>query len=165
MIEDEALLLTVLNSSPVVNRAPSELLEGDRGSALAVRYGGTGSASELLSLRRARAALQSAIRGQDDTREHVSALLRNVALVPEVTAAGIRWELQAPADERLAARTVMAWSRMQTELPGRLRACANTDCNLFLIDHSRPGTAKWCSMATCGNRMKARNHARRLQQP
>ncbi|MGN0119211.1 MAG: CGNR zinc finger domain-containing protein, partial [Streptomyces albidoflavus] len=52
-------------------------------------------------------------------------------------------------------------SRVTTELPGRLRPCANPRCNLFLIDHSRPGTARWCSMATCGNRMKARSHARR----
>ncbi|NJC55654.1 CGNR zinc finger domain-containing protein [Brevibacterium marinum] len=48
--------------------------------------------------------------------------------------------------------------------PGRLRACANTECNLFLIDHSRPGTAKWCSMFTCGNRMKVRAHAQRTRQ-
>ncbi|MFJ9079539.1 CGNR zinc finger domain-containing protein [Streptomyces sp. NPDC102278] len=32
---------------------------------------------------------------------------------------------------------------------------------MFLIDHSRPGTARWCSMAVCGNRMKARTHARK----
>ena len=31
------------------------------------------------------------------------------------------------------------------------------------IDHSRPGTAKWCSMSTCGNRMKVRAHARRTR--
>ena len=32
-----------------------------------------------------------------------------------------------------------------------------------LLDRSRPGTAKWCSMATCGNRMKARAHAQRTR--
>ncbi|WP_326937864.1 CGNR zinc finger domain-containing protein [Frigoribacterium sp. Leaf415] len=56
-----------------------------------------------------------------------------------------------------------AWSSVTSTLPGRLRACANDECNLFLVDHSRPGTAKWCSMATCGNRMKARAHARRAK--
>ncbi|WP_342211769.1 MULTISPECIES: CGNR zinc finger domain-containing protein [Frigoribacterium] len=56
-----------------------------------------------------------------------------------------------------------AWSSVTSRLPGRLRACANDECNLFLVDHSRPGSAKWCSMATCGNRMKARTHARRVK--
>ena len=29
---------------------------------------------------------------------------------------------------------------------------------MFLLDESRSGTARWCSMATCGNRLKARRH-------
>jgi predicted RNA-binding Zn ribbon-like protein len=32
---------------------------------------------------------------------------------------------------------------------------------LFLIDHSKPNKARWCSMAVCGNRMKARRHYER----
>ncbi|WP_425503278.1 CGNR zinc finger domain-containing protein [Psychromicrobium silvestre] len=47
-------------------------------------------------------------------------------------------------------------------MPGRLRPCANLECNKFLIDHSRPNTARWCSMADCGNRLKARRHQARL---
>ena len=31
--------------------------------------------------------------------------------------------------------------------PGRLRSCANDECRLFLIDHSKANTARWCSMA------------------
>ncbi len=162
-IEDEDLLLAVLNSHPVHDGESFELLEGTAGRELAASYGGTASASELEHLRQARDGLQSMIRGSEDPGERVSASLRHAALVPEVTGSGLRWELHAPADEALAARVVMAWSRVQTQLPGRLRACANTECNLFLVDHSRPGTAKWCSMSACGNRMKARNHARRQQ--
>lgn len=162
-IEDEDLLLAVLNSHPVHDGESFELLEGTAGRELVASYGGTASASELEHLRQARDGLQSMIRGSEDPGERVSASLRHAALVPEVTASGLRWELHAPADEVLAARVVLAWSRVQSELPGRLRACANTECNLFLVDHSRPGTAKWCSMAACGNRMKARNHARRQQ--
>jgi predicted RNA-binding Zn ribbon-like protein len=29
---------------------------------------------------------------------------------------------------------------------------------LFLLDRTRAGTARWCSMSVCGNRMKARRH-------
>ncbi|MGV0807475.1 CGNR zinc finger domain-containing protein [Mycolicibacterium setense] len=38
------------------------------------------------------------------------------------------------------------------------RGRGNPDYRLFLIDRSKPNTARWCSMATCGNRMKARRH-------
>ena len=47
--------------------------------------------------------------------------------------------------------------------PGRLRPCANDECRLFLIDHSKANAARWCSMAVCGNRMKARRHYQRIQ--
>ena len=46
-------------------------------------------------------------------------------------------------------------------LPGRLRPCANDECRLFLIDRSKANAARWCSMAVCGNRMKARRHYQR----
>jgi hypothetical protein len=46
---------------------------------------------------------------------------------------------------------------------GRLRACANLDCTLFLLDRSHADRARWCSMAICGNRMKARRHHRRTR--
>ena len=163
MLEDEDLLLAVLNSSPVVDGAITEQLDGPQGEEIATRFGGTGSTAELRALRHARAAVHAAVRGQDDAPQQLSAALGDAVLVPQVTAEGIRWDLRAPADERLAARTVLAWSRVQRDLPGRLRPCANDECNLFLVDHSRPGTAKWCSMATCGNRLKARAHAERVR--
>lgn len=161
MVEDEDLLLAVLNSSPVLAGVATEQMAGDEGHALMRRFGAVGTESELAHLRRAREALQGIVRGDGDAAEGLAASIDRAALLPEVTPEGIRWRLDVPADERLAARSVLAWSRVVKELPGRLRACANTECRLFLVDHSRPGTAKWCSMSTCGNRMKARTHARR----
>jgi hypothetical protein len=134
MLTDEELLLAVLNSAPVVDGHPTDALEGDHGRQLARSWGGVGSVDEAAQLRRARAALQAVIRGAGS--EAVDELARVVVG---------------------AVRT----PRVAEQFPGRVRACANTECNLFLIDHSRPGTAKWCSMATCGNRAKARTHARR----
>lgn len=163
MIDDEDLLMTVLNSTPVINGTTSEQLDGSTASELVSRFGGTGTESELLHLRQTRDALQSMIRGEDDAAERLAPALSKTTLLPKVTNNGIQWQLEAPADEHLGARSVLAWSRVEIELPGRLRACANTECNLFLIDHSRPGTAKWCSMAICGNRMKARTYARRTR--
>jgi predicted RNA-binding Zn ribbon-like protein len=47
--------------------------------------------------------------------------------------------------------------------PGRLRPCANDECRLFLIDRSKSNLARWCSMAVCGNRLKARRHYERAR--
>jgi predicted RNA-binding Zn ribbon-like protein len=161
VVHDEELLVAVLNSAPVEDGTRAEHLDGARGRELAVRFGGTGSALELRRLRAMRDALHRVVRDHADPAETLGPLLGDAALTPTVTPDGIRWEPAADGDDRLAIRAAMAWSAVTERLPGRLRACANTECNLFLVDHSRPGTAKWCSMATCGNRAKARAHARR----
>lgn len=163
MIEDEDLLMVVLNSAPVVEGFLADQLDGASRRELVGGFGGTGAEAELLHLKRARAALQGMIRGESDAVERLASAVDKVALFPEITDEGVNWRLDVPGDERLAARAVLAWSRVMHELPGRLRACANTECNLFLLDHSRPGTARWCSMSTCGNRMKARAYAQRTR--
>jgi hypothetical protein len=39
------------------------------------------------------------------------------------------------------------------------------ECRLFLLDRSRANKARWCSMATRGNRLKARRHYERTRTP
>lgn len=164
MLRDEELLLAVLNSAPVLEGAPTDSLEGATGRELARSWGGTGSAGESARLRRVRQVLQTIVRGDDGGAiGELAGILDDTVRTPRVTPDGVVWELQVPEDDRLAAEAVLAWSSVITEFPGRLRACANDECTQFLVDHSRPGTAKWCSMAVCGNRMKARAHARRSQ--
>ena len=164
MIRDEGLLLALMNSAPVVEGVPTDGLEGAGARDLALGWGGTGSAEELTRLRQARQALQAIIREDDPSAiGELAGLLRDAVRTPRVTPEGVTWELHVPEHDRLAARAVLAWSSVITEFPGRLRACANDECTRFLVDHSRPGTAKWCSMAVCGNRMKARTHARRAK--
>ena len=75
----------------------------------------------------------------------------------------MEWTLSVPPERALAVRAVLAWDALQRRSPGRLRPCANTECRLFLIDHSKPNSARWCSMAACGNRMKARRHYQRAR--
>lgn len=164
MVEDEELLLAVLNSAPVVNGESTDLLTGGAGDEVVARFDGTGSKIERDHLVAARECLQDAVRGRDEALGRLASTLEGVVLVPAVTPHGLVWEMRTHPDRRLAARALMAWSRVLMDAPGRLRACANEECNLFLIDRSRPGTAKWCSMATCGNRMKARAHASRKRQ-
>lgn len=161
MVEDEDLLLAVLNSAPVVGGQPSDALTGESWLEFTARFGGTGSPEEREQVRQVRDRLQDVIRGDADAVERLAESLEDVVLAPQVSAHGIHWALSTHPDRRIPARAVMAWSKILHDAPGRLRPCANEECNLFLIDRSRPGTAKWCSMATCGNRMKARAHATR----
>jgi predicted RNA-binding Zn ribbon-like protein len=40
----------------------------------------------------------------------------------------------------------------------RLRRCENEKCLWLFLDESKSGTRRWCDMASCGNRAKARRH-------
>jgi predicted RNA-binding Zn ribbon-like protein len=41
---------------------------------------------------------------------------------------------------------------------GRIRQCADTACRWLFLDESRSRSRRWCDMASCGNRAKARRH-------
>ena len=43
----------------------------------------------------------------------------------------------------------------------RLKACANDGCQWAFYDHARNRSGKWCEMALCGNRLKARTYRAR----
>jgi predicted RNA-binding Zn ribbon-like protein len=45
-----------------------------------------------------------------------------------------------------------------------VRECGGTDCTWLFLDHSRGRSRRWCSMASCGNRAKARRHYHRGRQ-
>jgi predicted RNA-binding Zn ribbon-like protein len=51
------------------------------------------------------------------------------------------------------------------DAPERLRVCANDECRWVYYDTSRGARRKWCDMAVCGNRAKARRHRERLATP
>ena len=43
----------------------------------------------------------------------------------------------------------------------RLKICRNDTCRWAFYDHSKNHSGKWCDMAVCGNRLKARSYRRR----
>lgn len=45
----------------------------------------------------------------------------------------------------------------------RMRQCAGDTCGWLFVDRSQTGKRRWCSMADCGNRYKARRYYRRRQ--
>lgn len=158
---DEASLLEMLNSTPVVDGAQQDLFAADDALAAWARgLGGTGGPEERALLRLTRDGLQRVVRG-DGGEDVLRDVLRGAARVPEVAAHGVVWRLVTAPDALLPTRLVLAWARVLEESPGRLRPCANEECRRFLLDRSRANRARWCSMAVCGNRMKARRHYER----
>ncbi|MDN5685206.1 MAG: CGNR zinc finger domain-containing protein [Brachybacterium sp.] len=84
--------------------------------------------------------------------------------MPRPSESGIEWRVDVPPERRLAVELVLAWADVKERMPGRLRPCENSECRLFVLDHSRANTARWCSMKTCGNRIKARRHLARVRE-
>ena len=42
-----------------------------------------------------------------------------------------------------------------------IKECGRAECTRLYVDTSRGGARRWCDMAICGNRMKARRHYHR----
>lgn len=157
------LLLDLLNSRPLVDGEERDALGGQaEGRRWAREHGGEGTPAELALLREARQALWGVVRGEGPPAA-LGPLLEGVHQLPEITADGLRWTVRTPPHARLATEAVLAWAAAEEQRPGRLRPCANEECRLFLLDHSRANRARWCSMATCGNREKARRHYERTR--
>lgn len=157
--EDEALLLELLNSTPVVrSRVVDELADEDTAADTLRGWGGSGTMAELTAVRAARVDLQAVVRTERPATV-LSTHLVGVAQIPVTDDVRLEWRLAAAPDGLLAARAVLAFFALTEQAPGRLRPCQNEACRLFLIDRSRAGTGRWCSMTACGNRMKARRHA------
>lgn len=158
---DQELLLRLLNTTPVVDgREHDELGEQAGARSLLASLGGTGTDGELTAVRAVRARLQDVVLGRTALSD-LAPELDGVVQVPEVDEHGLSWRLDAGTHPGLAVRAVLALANLARTAPGRLKPCASEECRLFLLDRSRAGTARWCSMATCGNRIKARRHAAR----
>ncbi|MFE4051928.1 CGNR zinc finger domain-containing protein [Streptomyces sp. YIM B13518] len=160
---DEDTLLGVLNTTPVVNGRTQDLWADDAGVRQWAReQGDRGDTASLEWLRTARDVLQTATRGSLPEVE-MRRMLADVHQLPEVSEAGLQWHLQAPPERMLSVELVLTWYDVRERRPGRLRPCGNDECHLFLLDRSRANTARWCSMKTCGNRLKARRHQERAR--
>ncbi|WP_255511135.1 CGNR zinc finger domain-containing protein [Micromonospora sp. WP24] len=162
---DEVLLLDLLNTAPVVDGVPGDdLADVEAGREWLAAHGQPPSEAEWRALLDARQALQALVRG-DEAPRSLARFVDGVSYRPSVVGDGITWTLDLPRGRSAAARAVLAWDALRASSPGRLRPCANPECRRFLIDHSKSNSARWCSMAICGNRMKARRHYERIRRP
>jgi hypothetical protein len=150
-----AALLDLLNTTPVIDgQIVDQLAEGGRADVATCARAGRGEALDVV--RTVRDDLQRVVRmGRCPSCVAISPMRQ----VPDIGPDGVAWSLEADWPAHL----VLYWGDLERDMPGRLRPCENDECQLFLIDHSRAGTARWCSMSGCGNRMKARRHYSRTR--
>ena len=161
--EQQDTLLELLNTTPVVNgEVQDQLADPEAAEAWQRAHGGSGTADEHRHLVQARDALQEVVRGSRPATS-LAPVLEGVTSRPQVSSDGVSWDLDARKERRMAVQAVMTWSALQKAMPGRLRPCANEECRRFLLDRSKTNKARWCSMAVCGNRMKARRHYQRTR--
>lgn len=124
-----------------------------------------GSEAELSRARDLRAAAYSILIGAGDSssRTTVSTAVEEAAAAARflLEPPGARWTLPPQLGVRLP---FLAIARSLGELlesddAGSVSACPGDGCGWLFLD--RLGRRRWCSMAVCGNRSKARRHAER----
>ena len=64
-------------------------------------------------------------------------------------------------DSALGRILTAAYAAMVEGSWSRLKTCDNDECRWAFYDQSKNRSAKWCSMQSCGNRMKARAYRAR----
>lgn len=75
------------------------------------------------------------------------------------------WAMDADDLEQMLWPVVWSAAELMTSHDLRqLRECASDDCDWLFLDTSRNHSRRWCSMASCGNRAKARAHYQRTRQ-
>lgn len=122
---------------------------------------------EALVLRETLYRLLSAVAADTPSRRQDFARLQQaLAAAParrrlERSPSGYAWQIDGL---RLTAPHLLApvlWSAGDLLVAGarhRLRQCANDQCLWLFLDDSRNASRRWCDMASCGNRAKARRH-------
>jgi len=80
---------------------------------------------------------------------------------------GFSWQWkpeEAESPEQVLWPIALSASELLTsERLGTVRQCAADDCAWLFLDESRNRSRRWCDMAVCGNRQKARRHYRSAQ--
>jgi len=99
------------------------------------------------------------LQDRDDAVDEVNGMLRDAHAMPFLMRHdGMDWHLHAtepdaPLAERIRVEVSLALiDVIRTDTMSRLRACAAEDCAGMLLDLSRNGSKRFCSVR-CGNRM------------
>ncbi|WP_353813617.1 CGNR zinc finger domain-containing protein [Agromyces sp. SYSU T00266] len=159
-----SMLLDLVNSRIVEPDGVHDDLETDAAaSAWLVAHGEGGTVGEIADARAVRPVLVGFLRGERGLAE-LEPWTAAVSRHPVFGADGVTWLDDIEPARRIGARAMLEWASLQGAEGSRIRPCAASDCQHFLIDTSRANSRKWHSMETCGNRAKARRHYARTRQ-
>jgi len=161
----EPLALDLVNTEWLQDGVRRDLLAEPGGVenwlAAAGHPGAPAGATALAALRDARAAIRAVVARRDDAAA-LNAVLAHGRLSERLAPGGPERGLEVDAEHWrvpwLAAQNLLELLRAG---PDRVRRCANDACILHFYDASHGGRRQWCSMASCGNRAKARRHYER----
>lgn len=164
---EETLEFTVAlaNTHPLASRSGSDELTSVNGLGAILsrfRYSGridhdeTERAEVALTRDRLRAIWTL---GRDDAVTEVNAMLTEADALPQLTrhdGSGWHWHAtaaEAPLAERMRVEVALALADViRMDATDRLRSCGAPDCAGVLVDLSRNGSKRYCSVR-CGNRM------------
>jgi predicted RNA-binding Zn ribbon-like protein len=114
-----------------------------------------------LEVREALRDVMGANNGEPLSR-HAVELLNKAAAKAKVVAAfddNASWRIEPVSngvDQALGQMLATVFRSMSEGTWSRMKACGNPDCRWAFYDSTKNHSGRWCEMATCGNRMKAR---------
>jgi predicted RNA-binding Zn ribbon-like protein len=162
------LSLDLLNTLPVVDGAPVELL-GDEAAlrrwvrAAGISVKGEGDLTELREFREAwRRVVKEIEAGRAPSKAFVgrlNGLWEAHSFGERLVAAEEGWRREKRYEDALAAVLDSAAELLTAADLTRVRQCDR--CVLHFLDVSKKGTRRWCSMRICGNRAKVAAYAER----
>ena len=107
------------------------------------------------------------IANQEIAAEQVETLNRfaaEPAPAPELVGLKWAWRSDLSATHGFSAIARDAIELFGSDRRDRLRECANPECALLLVDISRPGKRKWCTMQRCGNLKKTARYRKKKRE-
>jgi predicted RNA-binding Zn ribbon-like protein len=118
--------------------------------------------AEVHRLRSAVAAAGAAIAAKGRPDEAALAIIRDHAArsLAAASLGGAPAGLVFARDDAIVGP--LAWAALDLLRGGelhRLKQCPPADCHWLFLDRSKNGSRRWCDMAACGNRAKARRTA------
>ena len=163
--ESLEFVVVLCNTDPGASRGGGdELATVDQLAALLTRYPYSGridhDEAELRDVRRTRTLLRRVwMLERDDAVVAVNRILRDGKALPYLARHdALDWHIHAtapdaPLAERIRVEAALALiDVIRMNETGRLRVCAADDCTGLVLDLSRNGSKRFCSVR-CGNRM------------
>jgi predicted RNA-binding Zn ribbon-like protein len=129
-----------------------DYLHTDADVATWLDHVGLGGTARLADIRRARSAIEPALRpvavGDEPDTGPLAALYARAAARAVLLPGGFEWATPVDAIVASAAELIASGPI------DRLRVCGN--CPWLFLDLSRNGSRRWCSMEGCGTEVKSR---------